>query len=71
MTDKFCLRWNDFEANISGALQELRDDKELETLRKEVIELRASQTIDQQFLSTLESDEIIKKRVRPILEDTH
>merc|ERR1712037_784618 len=28
MTEKFCLRWNDFEANISGALQELRDDKD-------------------------------------------
>ena len=28
MSEKFCLRWNDFEANISGALQELRDDKD-------------------------------------------
>ena len=28
MTEKFCLRWNDFEANISTALQELRDDKD-------------------------------------------
>merc|ERR1719178_150098 len=27
-SEKFCLRWNDFEANISGALQELRDDKD-------------------------------------------
>jgi hypothetical protein len=28
MTEKFCLRWNDFEANISTALQELKDDKD-------------------------------------------
>ena len=28
MSEKFCLRWNDFEANISTAFQELRDDKD-------------------------------------------
>jgi len=27
-TEKFCLRWNDFETNISGAFRELRDDKD-------------------------------------------
>jgi len=27
-TEKFCLRWNDFESNISGAFRELRDDKD-------------------------------------------
>jgi len=27
-TDKFCLRWNDFENNISSAFRELRDDKD-------------------------------------------
>jgi len=27
-SEKFCLRWNDFEKNISGAFQELRDDKD-------------------------------------------
>ena len=27
-TDKFCLRWNDFEGNISSAFRELRDDKD-------------------------------------------
>jgi len=27
-SEKFCLRWNDFEANISGAFRELRDDKD-------------------------------------------
>ena len=27
-TEKFCLRWNDFEANISEAFKELRDDKD-------------------------------------------
>jgi len=27
--DKFCLRWNDFETNISGAFREIRDDKDL------------------------------------------
>ena len=27
-SDKFCLRWNDFESNISVAFQELRDDKD-------------------------------------------
>ena len=27
-TEKFCLRWNDFECNISGAFRELRDDKD-------------------------------------------
>jgi len=26
--DKFCLRWNDFENNISSAFRELRDDKD-------------------------------------------
>jgi len=26
--DKFCLRWNDFETNISSAFRELRDDKD-------------------------------------------
>jgi len=26
--EKFCLRWNDFESNISVAFQELRDDKD-------------------------------------------
>lgn len=28
MTEKFCLRWNDFEANVSTAFQELREDKD-------------------------------------------
>ena len=27
-TEKFCLRWNDFESNISTAFQELREDKD-------------------------------------------
>jgi len=27
-SEKFCLRWNDFENNISHAFQELRDDKD-------------------------------------------
>jgi len=27
-SEKFCLRWNDFEKNISGAFRELRDDKD-------------------------------------------
>jgi len=27
-SDKFCLRWNDFEINISSAFRELRDDKD-------------------------------------------
>lgn len=27
-TEKFCLKWNDFENNISGAFRELRDDKD-------------------------------------------
>jgi len=26
--DKFCLRWNDFETNISSAFKELREDKD-------------------------------------------
>merc|ERR1712106_506515 len=26
--EKFCLRWNDFERNISGAFRELREDKD-------------------------------------------
>ena len=26
--EKFCLRWNDFEANISSAFRELREDKD-------------------------------------------
>ena len=28
-SDKFCLRWNDFESNLSGAFQEVREEKEL------------------------------------------
>jgi len=27
-SEKFCLRWNDFETNISNAFKELRDDKD-------------------------------------------
>merc|ERR1712183_877637 len=27
-SEKFCLRWNDFENNISQAFKELRDDKD-------------------------------------------
>ena len=27
-SEKFCLRWNDFESNISGAFKNLRDDKD-------------------------------------------
>ena len=27
-SEKFCLLWNDFETNISTAIQELRDDKD-------------------------------------------
>jgi len=27
-TEKFCLRWNDFESNISSTFRELRDDKD-------------------------------------------
>ena len=27
-TEKFCLRWNDFETNISRAFRELREDKD-------------------------------------------
>merc|ERR1712002_876309 len=26
--EKFCLRWNDFETNISGAFRELRNEKD-------------------------------------------
>jgi len=28
VSEKFCLRWNDFESNISSSLRELRDDKD-------------------------------------------
>jgi len=27
-SEKFCLKWNDFESNISGAFRDLRDDKD-------------------------------------------
>jgi len=27
-SEKFCLKWNDFETNISGAFRELREDKD-------------------------------------------
>merc|ERR1712215_413413 len=27
--DKFCLRWNDFESNISVAFREIREEKDL------------------------------------------
>ena len=27
-TEKFCLRWNDFETNISSAFREIREDKD-------------------------------------------
>ena len=28
-SEKFCLRWNDFETNISSALREIRNENEL------------------------------------------
>ena len=28
-TEKFCLRWNDFESNLSSAFRDLRADSEL------------------------------------------
>jgi len=28
MSEKFCLRWNDFESNISSALKDLKDDED-------------------------------------------
>ena len=28
-SEKFCLKWNDFESNISVAFRDLRDDGEL------------------------------------------
>jgi len=28
-SEKFCLKWNDFETNISSAFRDLRADKEL------------------------------------------
>ena len=27
-TEKFCLKWNDFESNISGAFKDIRDEKD-------------------------------------------
>jgi hypothetical protein len=27
-SEKFCLKWNDFETNISGAFRELREEKD-------------------------------------------
>ena len=27
-SEKFCLRWNDFQSNISNALEDLRSDKD-------------------------------------------
>ena len=27
--EKFCLRWNDFESNISAAFREIREEKDL------------------------------------------
>ena len=27
-SEKFCLRWNDFESNISGAFRDLREDED-------------------------------------------
>ena len=27
-SEKFCLRWNDFESNISSAFKEICDDKD-------------------------------------------
>ena len=27
-SEKFCLRWNDFETNISSAFRDLRGDKD-------------------------------------------
>merc|ERR1712098_558656 len=28
MSEKFCLRWNDFESNISSAFREIRDERD-------------------------------------------
>ena len=27
-SEKFCLRWNDFESNVSSAFKDIRDEKE-------------------------------------------
>ena len=27
-SEKFCLRWNDFEANVSSAFRDLREEKD-------------------------------------------
>ena len=27
-SEKFCLRWNDFEANVSSAFREIREEKD-------------------------------------------
>ena len=27
ISEKFCLKWNDFETNISSAFREIREDK--------------------------------------------
>jgi len=40
--------------------QELRDDSELDTARKELMEARALNIIDHEFLATLDSDELMK-----------
>ena len=32
MSDKFCLRWNDFESNMSSALKDLKDDEDLQNV---------------------------------------
>ena len=39
----------------------------METLRKEVNELRASHTIDQRFLASLEADELMKNMYGQLL----
>ena len=65
-SEKFCLKWNDFEKNISHAFRGLRDDKDFfdVTLACDDEQIRAHKVI----LSAFHSSEIFCKE---ILTSTH
>ena len=46
-TENFCLRWNDFESNLSSAFRELRDDADFfdVTLATDEDEIKAHKVV--------------------------
>ena len=59
--EKFCLRWNDFESNISVAFRELREEKDFfEICAGETLALKECVDANNDYYGFL--DEIEKER---------